>query len=107
MWPSDSRPRRLHGRADGRVARREACPLWPVAPKLVAGRTWARRSLACCLSLTNVIIVEGCILALALLNRTVYRATPCMHTPPPRHSVRDALLNHVASTVPVHAVATR
>ena len=54
--------------------------------------------------LSNVIIVEGAILAQSLINRTVYRSTPPMHET--AHGVSDMWRNIVQSTLPVHVAST-
>ena len=55
---------------------------------------------------TNAIIVEGAVLLQALLNATVYRATPSFHDKPPNHGARGMALGIAYATLPVHVAST-
>ena len=53
---------------------------------------------------SNAVLVEGAVLVQAVLNATLYRATPIIHAAPPHHTLRAACWGALQSTLPVHLV---
>ena len=53
-------------------------------------------------SLTNVLLVEGIVLCLHVLNATVYREVKTFHETEAKHSVASALFGALTATIPVH-----